>query len=280
MKKPVKIVTAFKSLNRHMWFGEKNGMQIPPFIQRSNETYLERFERLCNLENDIYVFMDDDLIPEIEKIDKENLYIIPIDEYLNQYDHLQRRISDIQSDPVFLSIIKNPQMPEYWNSGYVLINYLKSFFVSTIANHKFNVDLIDKNFDVGDEDILAWIDFGYAREDIDAPKNGLFEFDTNNKINLFSDGRTENELKKSNVLKNIMTGDVMIQGCHIIADSCDWKTLEILMKHSIESLIQCNLIDDDQTMLLMAYNMIPNSFIINNNRGYWFNVIRNNVTHK
>ena len=39
-----------------------------------------------------------------------------------------------------------------------------------------------------------------------------------------------------------------------------WSKLEYLVHHSIEEMVKNDLIDDDQTMLLMSYLFAPNIF--------------------
>ena len=49
----ISIVTAFFDIGRGNWTPDKG---LPHYLQRSNDTYLERFSHLSKLENEIVIF--------------------------------------------------------------------------------------------------------------------------------------------------------------------------------------------------------------------------------
>ena len=53
-----------------------------------------------------------------------------------------------------------------------------------------------------------------------------------------------------------------ILGAKIVAGVEMWHTLEKLINHSINELMKNNLIDDDQTVMLMSYLLKPELFEI------------------
>lgn len=269
------IVTAFKDLGRASWVGSVNGVEIPHYIKRDNITYFERFKRLTKLNNKIICYIDDNLKDDLEKFVgvRENVVYIPINDVLNLFEakynyELEHKISKIQQNPAFVSLVDNKSSPEYWNPGYVLINYYKSFFVDHTIQH------------VNDEyNNYAWIDFGYCRSDYDAVENKTFVYDTQNRITLFMNGDQEvGNLMNRPIFDIIKTGDVLIQGCHIVGHRSQWMVLKTLMHNQIMSLMKNGLIDDDQTMLLMSFREFYRAFrLVPGSSTYWFTVIRVNL---
>ena len=69
----------------------------------------------------------------------------------------------------------------------------------------------------------------------------------------------------------IANNDVHITGPCIVAGKDMWPTLEALVYHSITELIKNDLIDDDQTLLLMSYLQKPEIFELHRVSGDdWF----------
>ena len=62
------------------------------------------------------------------------------------------------------------------------------------------------------------------------------------------------------ILDIIANNDVHITGPCIVASQQMWGVLGELVKHSVEELLANNLIDDDQTILLMSYLLKPEFF--------------------
>lgn len=274
MNKEVTIVTAFKDIGRSEWRGIVNGENIPHYIQRDTETYFERFERLTKLKNHIVVFSEEKFRDRLEKYD--NVEFINIENIIenDEKEHcliLRKIIESIQSKREFIDFVNRKSAPEYWSSEYVLINYLKSLFIA------YYIEYSKKKKIFFDDSPLAWIDFGYCRKDEDAPANKTFCFDPKDKINVFSNGKVYSSFFYIPVFNLIKTGDVLVQGCHIIAPADKWKKLSVHMYNAMNSLISVNLIDDDQTLLLMSLRNNFDDFILNEgNSEYWFNIIRSN----
>jgi hypothetical protein len=68
---------------------------------------------------------------------------------------------------------------------------------------------------------------------------------------------------------------VYVQGCHIVAPVDKWKKMATLMTQALMTYISVDLIDDDQSMLLMSYRLSPHDFKINYvNPEYWFVIFR------
>lgn len=240
------LVTAFYDMGRSQWVGEKNGQPIAPYIQRTTDTYFERFERLCKIGNPIVCFAETKFVDRIKAI-RADVEVIPIDDVFENHKEVMSLIERVQTNPEFISLLKNPSSPEYWSPEYVAINFFKSFFVA----HAHDMQLIKTHN-------AAWIDFGYCR-------NKLFDdgfewsFDTHDKINLFNIKPVDD----TPIFSIIRSGEVYIQGCHIVAPAFRWKELKLHMVESLKKLLGVGLIDDDQTMLLMSYRMYPEIYKLN-----------------
>jgi protein YibB len=150
-------------------------------------------------------------------------------------------------NPKYIEKIVNPQLIEYWHSDYVLVNIFKSLYVT---------DAIIKNLVTND--VVAWIDFGYCRNENTIPKSNRWKYNFDvNKIHFFNIHEIQPERPIDSI---IYTGDVYIQGCHIVAGKKMWKDLRDLVFGNLNVLINHDLIDDDQTLLLMSYLTKPELF--------------------
>ena len=267
MKKEVTIVTAFQNLGRDKWEGEKNGEVIPSYIKRDVNTYIERFKRLLKLNNKIILFCEEDIRERIGEHD--NLVYVSIESVIETqfYTTLKDKIQSVQKNERFINLIEDKASPEYWSPEYILINLLKSSFV---------VKSLEMNL-IKEDDATAWIDFGYCREDVDAPEGKTFVFDTEEKINLFMNGDVGHDLIHRPIFDLVKTGHVLIQGSHVISNTKHFVWLHDMMNISLNKLLNVGLVDDDQTLLLMCLRHYSKYFKLHlNSNTDWFNVIRNN----
>lgn len=265
----IDIVTCFFDIGRGSWVGPN----LPSYLQRTTTNYFAAFERLLKLENRIVVFTSMDLLPifDMYKREHQNLIIVGIEDWeTNLHPELHLKVKKIQQDQNYIDMITPHQRcnPEYWSSSYVMVNFLKAYFV----NYAIELGLIINN-------MVAWIDFGYAREDRDVPTtvwNYKFDID---KIHVFS--VANNVPTQINLREIIANNTVFIQGCHIVASKDNWLfLLKEIYTHMIQ-LLSWNLVDDDQTLYLMSYILHPHRYkihYINPNTG-WFQIFRsfNNV---
>jgi protein YibB len=260
MSDMVTIVTAFMDIGRSHWEGEKNNQLIPNYIKRDTDTYFERFERLTKVKNPIVVFAHSKDFERLQKI-RDDLHLVAIDTVFEDHAHLIKSIEAVQNEPSFIKFVENPASPEYWSPQYVAINLMKSFFVNYAVEQK-----------LADSDTYAWIDFGYVRDDTFCPPGLEWKFDTEGKINLFAiNPYTHNKP----IFEIVRTGEVFIQGCHIVAPKAEWLILKDLVVTNLTKLLGVGLIDDDQTLLLMAYRTMPDKFKINNvNPSDWFVIFK------
>lgn len=241
------IVTAFFDIGRGDWTPDKG---LPHYLQRSNDTYLERFSHLAKLENEMVIFTSKEFESKIRSLrgsKPTKIHTIDFDKLVNPL--LKEQVQKVQQDPEYYLKINPSQIknPEYWNADYVLVNLMKSFFVKQAC-------LLG---DISTE-MVAWLDFGYCRDEstLNGVKTWKYNFDPT-KIHMF---KLKDFVEGTYILDIIANNDVHITGPCIVASQQMWGVLGELVKHSVEELLANNLIDDDQTILLMSYLLKPEFF--------------------
>jgi protein YibB len=239
----ITIVTAFYDINRESW----------NYYDRKTSMYFECFKLLCQLKNKIIVFSEEKFKPYFEEI-KKNYKPDLIVFYQNIISSNLEFIFKIQEAQNNLQKIGGlydcGRPPEYWNPEYVLVNFLKSQFCLSAIEQVSDVD-----------DVVAWIDFGYLKKQEQIPESKIWKYNFEDKIHLWS---IKNIPKEIDLLSTIRTNTVYIQGCHIVCTKNKWYNLNKLMNEQIEYLLSNNLVDDDQTLLLMSYASNPQEFMIHN----------------
>jgi protein YibB len=251
MKEDITIVTSFLDIGRSSW---------SPRFKRSNDFYFNSFKNMTNTSNNIIVFTEKRFFDTLLSI-REDILTVPIDGILDEYYYLIERISKVQRRKTFIDFVLDKKLPEYTDANYVFINYMKSFFVKTALDK----GLVKTN-------VSAWIDFGYARKKEFCPEGSSLILDTKGKITIFS---MEDNINFSyeQIKTFIKTGEVKIQGCHIISPNNLWHWLFERISHNLNKLLCDDLIDDDQTLLLMSYNDDPSKFnVLRGSNDNWFNL--------
>ena len=249
MSSDITIVTAFFDIGRGSWPAVVRGRVLPPYQHRTTETYLNYFSLLASIDNPMIIYTQDDLVDDIRKIrdlhghsDKTEIVSFPKDTVFSHFnkDDLLNKIDSVMSSQEFISSVNEPWLPEYWNSKYVMINFMKSDFVC---------DAIEKN--LIKTPLAAWIDFGYCRVAFSLPKSRKWNYNFDpDKIHMFNQFPINSLRPIEDIIK---TGDVYIQGCHIVAGTKMWNELKSGIYKNIDKLLEMKYIDDDQTLLLMSY---------------------------
>lgn len=252
----ITLVSAFFDIGRSNWVGPN----LPNYLKRTTDEYFERFERLLKLDNKIIVYTSPDLEYRFADYQKQkpNLSVVIVSNF-RMFSDVYENIIRVQNLPEFKSTLLQPYNPEYWNADYVMVNLLKSWFVV----EAFDQSLIDYG------DIVAWVDFGYARKDEDVPTTKWnYNFDPD-KIHVFSHRKTIPEMID---VRNIIDhNEVYLMGCHIVAETELWCKLHKLMFDNMNVLLNNNLVDDDQTLLLMSYIQNKKLFEVHHiPTDYWF----------
>jgi len=251
----ITIVTAFFDIGRGDWTPDKG---LPHYLHRSTQTYMDRFAIMAKLDNPMVVYTSKDLVDQVKKIRGDKPTDILTLDFPNSFEVLREEVKKIQKDSVYQSKINPSQIknPEYWNADYVVVNLLKSSFVTRAMN-------------VIHTDLVAWMDFGYCRDE--STLNGVelwqYPFDKD-KIHFFS---LKDWVDGTYLEDVIFNNDVHITGPCIVAGKDVWPILEHLVHHNVNELLKNNLIDDDQTVLLMSYLQKPELFELHpvNNQD-WF----------
>lgn len=250
----ITIVTAFYDIGRECWSS----------YARSNDEYFRCFKLLCQLKNKIVVFSQvkfKDYFDEIISTIKSNLIVFYDEDIINDKNYINE-ISKVQNNSEYLNGVLSPDCPEYWSPEYVLVNFLKS---------KFCLEAIKRVPEI--DDTISWIDFGYAKKQEQIPESKLWNYQFSDKIHFWSIKDIPHEI---DLIHTIKTNTVYIQGCHIVATKNKWIILNKLMNNQLNYLLSNNLIDDDQTLMLMSYASMPNDFCIHNeninyqNYGWFF----------
>lgn len=243
----ISIVTAFFDIGRSDWTVDKG---LPHYLHRPTQTYLERFGLMAALDNEMVIYTSAEFVDQVREYRKgkeDKTTIVEVD-YKNSFNEIRLAIATVQTNEDYQKLI-NPierKNPEYWSADYVLVNALKGYFVNLAIK-----DNLVSN------DLVAWVDFGYCRNQ-DMIKGTKWEYDFDpNKIHMF---KLKDFDKENTIVSIISNNDVHVTGGAIIAGKALWPTFDKLIVHSITELLKNNLIDDDQTLLLMATLLKPEFF--------------------
>ena len=240
MDSSITIVTAFFDIGRGDWTAEKGH---PKYLHRTTDQYLNFFENLAKLENDMIIFTSAEFKEEIlAKRKNKKTTIITLD--LNKkFDFWIKKISAIQKDDDFRSKVNPEQLnnPEYWSAQYVLINNLKAYFVKcAIQDVEIKTPLI------------AWVDFGYCRDQETLNHLTTWKYGFNaEKVHLFTI-RKKFEFNLENVEYAILNNAPYIIGGAIIASKDKWLEFYQLVFQCQQELFSKNIVDDDQGVFLLA----------------------------
>lgn len=234
----ITIVTAFFDIGRADWSA----------YARSVDRYFKNFARLCLLENDVILFTESKHRARLAPLQsrKPNLTVYYDDDLFTRHEDLLAAISRVQQLPAYRQGLNDPTCPEYNSPKYVLVNYLKS---------QFCVEAIQRSRPASDT--VAWIDFGYLRKNRFLPRSLRWDYDFGDKIRMFRLQPIDGEIDWVHAIKN---NTVYIQGCHLVAPQAKWPLMARLMEESFQRLLAQDLMDDDQTLLLMSCLSAPEHF--------------------
>ena len=259
----ITVVTAFFDLGRGDWKVGSN--KTSPF-QRSTDHYFEYFSHLAKLKNPMVVFVAPEHQQRVLEIRRqaglENITHIFSLSDLFELPALRALAAEVQTKmtPSFRAWTRFPKSPEYNYSNYVVLDALKSIFVNTAIDAKAVAT-----------DQVAWLDFGYARDEkcFDAAKP--WRFNGGGKINLFHMRPIDN----LPIFKVVQRGYVYFQGGCKIGPVGAWPAFSEAIDHSLAGLLTADIVDDEQTLLLMAWRANPELYRIHAvDRRDWRVVIR------
>jgi protein YibB len=260
----ITIVTAFFDIGRDTWPDTIYGIKVPGYVHRTKSIYFENFSRLAKIKNDMIIYTSADHVSTIKNIRAKfapdsRTKVVSLN-FANCVSFIRPKIQKIHSRKEYINLIDMPCFPEYWNADYVLVNYLKSYFIK-------------RAYDSGiiHTELAAWIDFGYVRDDQTLLDGTEWKYDFDpEKMHMFNLKPIDPDRPIFDIIK---TGDVYIMGCHIVGGKNAWMEHDNLSVLNMQSLLVCGLIDDDQTILLMNYLRNKNLYdlhYIDTSKNGWF----------
>ena len=242
------IVTAFVEIGREGW-SDETGEASPH--RRGRDLYLQRFGHLARLPNPMVVFVETALAGaalaarrDCGLEDKTRIVLI---DRLFERPPLDGLIAEVgaRMTPRYRRWVLHPEAPEYREPRYVLVNALKSAFVNAA---------VDLGLVAAAQ--IAWVDFGYCPDDKRFDPSRPWRFDAGERINLFHMAA----LDAQPIPRVARRGDVYFQGCHLVGPTAAWRPFAGEMADALDALLACDLVDDDQTMLLMAWRRDPGAY--------------------
>lgn len=241
----ITIVTAFFDIGREKWTG----------FERDNSKYVEYFKFWARIKNRLIVYTDKKTAEQVMEIRtglglKEKTQVVIIEDILVFDPSVYHRMEVALSHKLAVKFREQPTHPESYNALYDYVMYLKPFLIT---------DAVKRGLADG---MVAWLDFGYNHggEFYTNPVDFdfLWEYDFSNRIHLFSVA----EIDDMPVFEIVRSMKTYITGAIIIAPADLWGNLLSLFRQAAISLTSCGLMDDDQTLMMMAYREQPELFEI------------------
>jgi protein YibB len=257
------IVTGFFDLGRDNWSGTVAGdhvapwlsnVQVPDFFARSNQVYLDRFANLAALQNPMVIVTEDRFCQFVH--DARAAYGLQDQTRIlacknpfrtsSPLDHAIERTRASIARPEYGNFVARPYCPEHWNPHYVVLTMLKFTIVETVIKMGL----------VGSTDV-AWIDFGYCRDDQRFDRTRPWTFTSNDKIHIFHIPEPDDRP----IFDIVRSGTTYFMACHIVSPAARWTEYVALIEDAFRALLDCGIPDDEQTAMLMAYRRSPSLFV-------------------
>jgi protein YibB len=271
------IITGFFDLGRENWKGKVSGSRIAPwvsavdvpgFFARSSQLYLDRFAYLAAIKNPMVVFTEDRFCQFVHDAraahglsDQTTIVACKSPfETSTSLDHAIERTRKAIARPEFGNFVARPYCPEHWNPDYVALTMYKF----SIVNSAIQTGLVKTPS-------VAWIDFGYCRDDQRFDPAQAWSFPCHDRIDIFY----IQEPDERPIFDIVRTGTTYFMACHIVCPTSRWAEYVDLIEDAFQSLLDCGLPDDEQTAMLMAYRRMPSLFRIHAvDPSDWFVVFR------
>lgn len=258
------LVTGFFDLGRDRWLAT-DGRPSNPL--HNVENYMERFGYLAKIPNPMIVFTEPCFAERVLDIRRqfglENLTTILTIEDLFRRQPLANvlaLIAERMFNPYFQRMLRAPNLPEFRQPNYILTVSLKPVMVRTALM----LGLVATRN-------VSWIDFGYCREDGKFDASRPWSFDTGGKINLFH-GMILDDIPIFSVVR---TGEMYFCAHHMMGPREAWSDYADQMAKSFECLVECGLVDDEQTAMFMSVKRHPDKYILHPLASkQWFSTLR------
>ena len=94
----ITIVTAFFDIGRGDWTPSKG---LPHYLQRTTDTYFDRFANMAKLDNTIVVYTSEDLAEKVWELrkGKESETVVVVVDFEKEFDEYRDSIRKIQNNP-------------------------------------------------------------------------------------------------------------------------------------------------------------------------------------
>ncbi|MCE5286374.1 MAG: HtrL family protein [Pelosinus sp.] len=241
----ITIVTAFFDIGREKW----------PGFERDNSKYVENFKFWARMKNKLVVYTDQETARQVQQIResfglKDRTQTVVVDDITTLDPDIYQCMEKVLANELAIKFRRKPASPESYIAMYDYVMYLKTYFI---------VDAIERGLANG---MISWMDFGYNHggKFYTNPLefDFLWQYDFSAKIHLFS----IEPLDETPIFEIVRDMKIYISGGIVIAPAELWKILLPLVRRAIFSLASCGLMDDDQTLLIMAYREHPEFFEI------------------
>lgn len=242
----VTIVTAFFDVDRKNWGYHES--EVSTKYRRSVDYYLSCFKHMAALDNDMIIFVAPEMVEDVKHARAvhgrlERTVILTIADFFSRPEvaHVVDVVGAALTER-FRDFVWRPTAPEFNKPKYVSLIALKPTFAATA------VDLgLVRNRQ------LAWIDFGYVRspDGVDAGREWRFDF--GEKINFFNIFEIDDEP----LYDVVRRAEAYFQAGHIVGPAQEWSRLRAMFDQALSALIACDLMDDEQTLMLMIYRQHP-----------------------
>lgn len=215
---------------------------------RGNDKYINYFKFWARMKNDLVVYTQPEFKDEILEIREEyglgdRTKIITIDDTYSILPDMYKRMCEIEKNEFYQKYRYIKYNPDN-NAKYDYVMFLKSWCLK---------DAVEKGY--VSNDFIAWLDFGFNHggnffsdeKDFDF----TWKYDFEDKIYLAS--VVEPKLMNKPIFHMIQSGEVFIQGTPYMMPVKLVSEYYNLMLEAMNSLLDIGFIDDDQTVLYMAY---------------------------
>ena len=243
-KDKITIVTAYFDIGRDKFKG----------YERGNNKYIEYFKFWARIKNNIIVYTQKEFENEILEIRRnfgleEKTRIIVVDDIYSLFPNIYNQMCAIEKNDCYQKYryIKNNLDN---TAKYDYIMFLKTWCMMDAVNKKYVCT-----------DFISWLDFGFNHggetycDELDF--NFLWDYDFKDKI--YISAIKEDDEKP--IFQIIQSGEVYVCGAPYIVPTNLMSKFYDLIVESMNSLLDSGFIDDDQTLLLMAYRKEKDMFI-------------------
>ena len=252
----ITLVTAYFNIGREKWDG----------FSRGDEQYISYFKHWARLKNNLIVYTTSEIADKVNQIREhfgllEKTHVVCIDDVFSVKPELYQAIKHVMKNKESWLFHKWLDHPESWNYRYNYVTGLKAFWC---------YDAVERKLADG---MVAWIDFGYDHGGMDFPYSEDFafqwEYDFSENIHIF----LAKKLDEKPIFGIVRDMDTYIRGGIIVAPAQMWTLIWKEFRRAIQSLADCGLADDDQTLLLMTYRKYPKLFC-SHMTSYWGEPLR------